>query len=132
MAHLIYDITKVTPEDYPIYFFDANVWISGLLYYGSLSAQPHEKPYQDFVEAVVNLNSISEPKALKRIKNQPKIIIINLLLSEIINAYMRKVAMKAFFGGGKTYISMNFKSDYRDNPHSDYKKQLSELCWIFQ
>ena len=129
MPYLISDISKIIPEDYPLYFFDANVWISGLIYFGSGTALPHEKPYQDFIEAIINLHSIKEPTVVKKIKNKPKIIITNLLLSEIINAYMRNVAMKAYFGGGRTFMTMNFKSDYRDNPNSDYKKQLADLCY---
>jgi len=131
MAYLIYDIAKVIPEDYPVYFFDSNVWISGLIYYGYGSSQPFEKPYQNFIEAIINLNSAAPPSVTKRRKNQPKIIISNLLISEIINAYMRKVAMKSFFGGGETYKSKDFKRDYRNNPHSDYKPNLSDLCYNF-
>ena len=128
MAYLIYDIATVTPEDYPFYFFDANVWISGLIYYAGSAGKPHEKPYQDFVEAIVQLNSFTEPKLVKKLKNQPKIIVTNLLVSEIINAFMRKVAMKAFYGGSDIFKTKDFKKDYRDLPASDYVKQIQDLC----
>ena len=70
------------------------------------------------------MNETKDPEAVKRIKNRPKIILTGLLLSEIINAYMRNVAMKAFFGGDSSFKSHNFKSEYRDNPSSDYKQQI--------
>jgi hypothetical protein len=60
--------------------------------------------------------------------NQPKIVLTSLLLSEIINAYMRNVAMKSFFGGDDTYKTKDFKSEYRDNVKSDFQKQLKDLC----
>jgi len=125
MAYPIYQIQNFIPEDYPFYFCDANVWIAILKYYGIGSVRSYEEPYQDFFLAIINLNENKDPVAVKRIKNRPKIVLTSLLLSEVINAYMRNVAMKSFFGGGEAYKSHNFKTEYRDNIHSDYKKQIA-------
>lgn len=128
MAFLFHKIDTLIPEDYPLIFCDANVWITTLKYFGSIGVGADEQPYQDFIEAVINLNNEKDPIISKKIKNRPKIVLTSILLSEIINAYMRNVAMKAFFGGGETYKSMNFKRDYRDNQHSDFKKKIADLC----
>lgn len=128
MAFLIHKIDSIIPEDYPLIFCDANVWITTLKYFGSINVSTDEQPYQDFIDAIINLNNVSDPILSKKIKNRPKIVLTSILLSEIINAYMRNVAMKSFFGGGVTFKSMNYKSDYRDNPHSDFKKKLKDLC----
>ncbi|NCA75037.1 MAG: hypothetical protein EOM90_01760 [Alphaproteobacteria bacterium] len=132
MAYPIHHIKDYIPENHPCYFCDANVWIAILKCYGLKGVTSEEVPYQDFFEAIINLNEIRDPVVAKRIKHRPKVILTSLLLSEIINAYMRNVAMKLFFGGGDTYKSHNYKSDYRENPHSDYKKQIktltSDLC----
>jgi hypothetical protein len=129
MAYLIHNIKSFAVEDYPLYFCDANVWIAALKYYGICGGTvDYEKPYQDFISALVNLNELSDPDAIKRRKNKPKIILTCLVLSEVINSYMRNVAMKAFFGGGDELKKHDFKRDYRDNPDSDYKDQLENLC----
>jgi len=128
MAFDIHNISTIAPEDYPFYFCDANVWISTLNYFCNGCTDTHEEPYQTFVEAIINLNEETDPKVIKRIKNKPKIYITPILISEIINAYMRNVAMKAYFGGDDTYKHKSFKRDYRDNQSSDYCTQLKNLC----
>jgi hypothetical protein len=128
MAYLVHNIKSFAVEDYPFYFCDANVWIAALKYYGICGGTvDYEKPYQDFISALVNLNELSDPEAIKRRKNNPKIILTCLVLSEVINSYMRKVAMKAYFGNDVEYKNHDFKRDYRDNPVSDYKEQLKNL-----
>lgn len=131
MAYPIYPLQGYIPENHPLYFCDANVWIAILKAYGLGGVDNAEVPYRDFFEAIINLNEINDPEVAKKIKNKPKIILTSLLLSEIINTYMRKVAMKAFFGGGDTYKGLNFKDAYRDNPTSDYKKQITTFVSDF-
>lgn len=128
MAYLISDINSFPVDEYPYYYCDANVWIAELKHYSILGADAHELPYQTFIEAVVNLNMNNDPRLAKKIKNKPKIILSSLVLSEIINAFMRNVAMRAYFGGNSEYKSFDYKRDYRDNPISDYKSQLTNLC----
>lgn len=132
MAYLIYDIKSLAPDSYPQYFFDANVWIAELKYTASINNDYHEQPYIDFFEAVINLNSITDPKALKKVKNQPKIIVTSMLISEIVNAYMRNIAMKLYFKSlGIDYRTKNFKTDYRQNSAADYEVQLKKLISDF-
>ncbi|HUX54050.1 MAG TPA: hypothetical protein VMV56_06530 [Williamwhitmania sp.] len=128
MPYLIHDIKNVAPEDHPLYFFDANVWIAALKYYSGGKQNEYESPYQSFFEVVVELNETHDPEILKRLKNKPKIVLTSLVLSEIINAYMRKVAMRNYFGNGDEYRRYDFKRDYRDKTDSDYKAKLKDLC----
>lgn len=127
MAYLIYDINKVTPDQFELYFFDSNCWIIALKLSYYSKEHDYELNYSNFFDAVIAMASITEPKALKKIKHKPSICFTSLLLSELINAYMRQVAMKMYFGGDETYKSYNFKNDYRSNVSSDYNTQLKKL-----
>lgn len=124
MAKII-KLTDKYPESYSHYFFDSNVWLAFLKYNHKNDKQKRFIPYIDFFEGVVQLNSISNPKVLKKVVNVPKVIMTSMLLSEIINTYLRVVAMPSFLkckpGEG------NFKRDYRNFVHSDYDKQLKIL-----
>ncbi len=125
MAYLIYDITKVYPDSYKYYFLDANVWIAYLKYTGKKPLDAHEQAYIDFFEAVITLHS-HPPSLQKKLKNIPKFIVTSLLLSEIINAYMRNVAMKVYYSSqSKDYKDYEFKKDYRVT--GDYTTQLKLL-----
>lgn len=128
MAYQIYDITSFPVDEYPYYYCDANVWIAALKCYCSGSVDAYEEPYHIFIEAVVNLNEEQDSQVLKTIKHQPKIILTSLVLSEIVNSFMRNVAMKSYFMGSVQSRQPEFKKDYRDNPSSDYRRQLKNLC----
>lgn len=123
MDFYIHDIGSIAPDSFPLYFCDANVWIDNLRYV----PLDHETPYQNFFTSIVNLNNITEPKLVKKIKNKPKIILTSMVLSEVVNAYMRNVAMKEYYDDKAEYDIHDFKK-YRDDPASDYYKQLSSLC----
>lgn len=112
------------PSKYQRYFIDANVWIA-IIKYNTVNKKDSDfQPYIDFFEALVNLNS-QPSKLFKKNNYQPKIIVTSMLLSEIINAYLRNVAMPAFLNCEPS--KCNFKKDYRENIHSDYDKQLKIL-----
>jgi hypothetical protein len=128
MSYTISDIRSFSVEDYPYYYCDANVWIAALKHYCFGSTDSYELPYQKFIADIVNLNETKDPNLIKNIKNKPKIILSSLVLSEIINSFMRNVAMKTYFGGNDEYKRHNYKKEYRDNPSSDYKRQLTNLC----
>ncbi len=127
MPYVIKKLPDYIPEDKPLYFCDANVWIAVLKNSGSKGTEKRDQPYIDFFDAVINLNNVSDPKVLKKIKNQPKFVLTSMLVSEIINAYMRNVAMRLFYGGGDEYKKHDFKKEYRDLTHSDYFKELKAL-----
>lgn len=125
MAFEAFKLTNILPESHQFYFFDANIWIAILKNNQYDNAEKYYQPYIDFFESIVNLNTITDTKILKKVKNVPKIVFTSMLLSEIINAYLRNVAMPAFLrckpGEG------NFKKDYRENVYSDFDKQIKIL-----
>ena len=127
MPYKIIDIKTVSPDTYEFYFCDANVWIATLKYFGLGNQKQYEKPYVDFFQSIITLNDTieSNPKLKKSKKNIPKIVLTSIVLSETINAYMRGIAMKAYFNGNITGYS--FKNDYSDNLSSDYKRQFKNL-----
>jgi hypothetical protein len=127
MAYLIYNIANVAPDDFKSYFFDANTWIIALKLSRYSFEFHYEQDYADFFDAVINVASHTETKIKKNIKNQPSIVITSMLMSELINAYMRNIAMKMWFGGDNTYKSKKFKEDYRLDERSDYSRQLGNL-----
>ncbi len=136
MAYRIIDIASLNPDTYPYYFFDSNVWIAQLRGL-AIGGDSKDTVYTNFFEAVISLNLVNEPKAVKKIKHQPKIIVTSLLLSEIFNAYMRQVAMKLFYYEEGKKMGLNndaaksdwrnydFKRDYRQTPH--FSEQFKKL-----
>ncbi len=116
-------LSEKLPESFSHYFFDSNVWIAFLKYNHKNNADRRFTPYIDFFEGVVQLNEITDPRLQKKVKNMPKIVMTSMLLSEIINTYLRVVAMPSFLNKPDG----NFKKDYRNNIHSDYDKQLKIL-----
>lgn len=127
MSYLIYDIKNVNPDEFNSYFFDANCWITAIKLSKYSQEYAYEQKYADFFEAVINVASLTDQKLIKKLKHQPTISITSMLLSELINAYMRKIAMRMWFGGGDEYKKKNFKDDYRLDKNSDYNKQLKSL-----
>ncbi|NVM66884.1 hypothetical protein FHW88_005202 [Mucilaginibacter sp. SG538B] len=123
MAYLINKISEYTPDAKPLYFFDANAWIAALKSTGSGKVDSYEQVYVDFFEAIVNTHTHKDTPQAKKIKNFPKFVMCSLLLSEIINAYMRQVAMKLYYGD--RYKDFDFKKDYR--PSADYRAKLKSL-----
>lgn len=119
MAYLIRNISTLIPGDHQLLFFDANAWIANLK---KVSIDPHEQPYIDAFDAVINLNEQKDLKALRKIKFKPKIVLTSMLLSEIVNTYMRNIAMKNYYGANH---GKNFKKDYRKE--TDYHQQMSLL-----
>ncbi len=116
-------LSEKLPESFSHYFFDSNVWIAFLKYNHKNNADRRFTPYIDFFEGVVQLNEITDPRLQKKVKNMPKIVMTSMLLSEIINTYLRVVAMPSFLNKPDG----NLKRDYRNNIHSDYDKQLKIL-----
>jgi hypothetical protein len=125
MAYSISNVSGFDPQLNEYYFFDANIWIAAIKQNHCGTIDIRIKPYIEFFDAVVSLNNITDPKIVKRLKFQPKIIMTSMLLSEIINAYLRKVSMVLFYNNNMTGI--DFKRDYREMVHSDYEKQLKNI-----
>jgi predicted nucleic acid-binding protein len=122
MAQIL-KLSEKLPESFSHYFFDSNVWIAFLKYNHKNNADRRFTPYIDLFEGVVQLNAITEPKLQRKVKHIPKIVMTSMLLSEIINTYLRVVAMPSFLNKPNS----DFKKEYRNNIHSDYDKQLKIL-----
>ena len=101
------------------YFVDANVWIYSLQSFGSLTNW-EEEYYQFFFDII---DSSLDPK--------PKILMPTLLLSEIINTYLRKVAMPDYKieQGISSGTMIDFKIDYRPTTHykDSYEKMMDDI-----
>lgn len=121
MAVMITDLRGCSPDEYPLYFFDANVWLAVLKHTGSQPLRKYEQDYVDFFEAIITLHT-HPPKLQKRLKHLPRLVLTGLLLSEVINAYMRQVAFKAY---QITNTGTEFKRDYRSS--ADYQQQLRTI-----
>jgi PIN domain. len=96
------------------YFFDANIWL--MILKPPVTLKPYQKQYLDFVE-----------KFMKSSQN-PKIVIPSLILSEVINRYLRDVGMNIFIDkNGFTNVNSRFyKEIYR--PSEQFKIDYELLC----
>jgi len=99
------------------YFVDANVWIYSLQKFEDLKSWEN-KYYQFFFDIV---DSILEPK--------PKILLPTILLSEIINTYLRKFAIPEYKLTNSITIDIDFKNDYRPTQHykDSYEKMMDDI-----
>jgi predicted nucleic acid-binding protein len=101
------------------YFIDANVWIYSTQNTSSLKYW--ENKYADFFFDIIDSNL--DPK--------PKIILPSLLISEIINTYLRQVALKEYkkIVGASSVPPDYFKREYRPTQHT--KINLNKFVMIF-
>jgi hypothetical protein len=126
MTYLIKDISNYPADQHPYYFFDSNAWISQLKNTGNKKLDSHEKAYCDLFETIIALHSHKGTKQEKKVKHFPKIVVTSMLLSEIINAYMRNVAMKVFYKSqGQDHRNHKYKEQYRqENDHGIQQARL--------
>lgn len=124
----LYDIKRLgnfKPDLRPYYFLDANIWIY-CLHPKREVLKPEEKAYLDFFEKIVKYQLLREQPNTDKPANYPKFVMTGMLLSEIVNAYMRQVAMRIFYETqGVESKKKDFKRDYRKE--GDYEKQLKLL-----
>jgi hypothetical protein len=128
-------ITDLDTSDKELYFIDTNIWILAL-------SKSRPKPdnylfcYLEFFERIIEINELARigDPVIINCNYIPKIAVTSLLLSEIINTYLRQVAMPAFFKKNDCK-GINFKGAYRDDPNSDHNKQLAiiidDLCGLY-
>jgi hypothetical protein len=86
------------------YFIDANVWILSLFNFDEL--QHWEQEYVSF------FYNVAESKLVPA----PKILVPTLLLSEIINTYMKKVALPDY-ERVTGQVMQDYKRDYKGTQH---------------
>lgn len=117
MAYNIIRLTRTTQVNSQAYFFDANVWIYALQNFHSLHS--YEKDYVDFFEEVTNSN----------LDPYPTILMPTMLISEIVNTYLRQIAMKDFIHSTGITTTIDFKKDYRPSQHftNAYAQVLDDI-----
>ena len=119
----IKDIDKVDIKGNDLYFVDANVWIY-MLQAAQFSKfeKPYHEKYSNFLEKITAYQSKPNP---------PKIVVNMLLIAEMLNAFMRQVAMPEYFRKlGEEPKTKNFNKDYRDT--NDCQRRLETLIDDFR
>jgi len=101
------------------YFVDANVWIYSLQKFEDL--ENWENTYYQFFYDIID--STLDPK--------PKILLPTILLSEIINTYLRKFAIPEYKleNSIPSTTVIDFKRDYRPTQHykDSYEKIIDDI-----
>lgn len=111
MAYTIDTIKKDTPVK-GVFFFDTNVWIHVIA--PTFSNDTGSNKYISFFDKVFEGKST-------------KIAVTSVLISEIINTYMRQVAFKLYMSEFNTTIDpKDFKSRYRSTLH--YSEHYALVC----
>lgn len=116
---MAYDnIKKLKPDqiDSGFYFLDANIWIYSLQ--GIEFSEQWKNQYATFFYNLIESDIV--PK--------PKIIVPTLLISEIINTYLQKIAIPEYkeINGINKDVRFDFKKDYRYTLHC--KENLEKIC----
>lgn len=144
MEYQISDLSQYSPEKGVHYFFDANIWINYL--YRSDIVNPKKKrdikikQYNDFFDKVISF--VDTPK--------PKIIVTNMLISEIVNRFLKSYDMEKYIRKNQALLARQnhirivhtnsskekripkegfYKSVYRktDNYNNDYVRRINEI-----
>lgn len=98
------------------YFVDTNVWIYAIQGDGLL--EPWQRHYSDFFYDIID----------SHLDPLPKILMPTLLFSEILNTYLKQIALDEYktINGIPKGTSLNFKNDYRPTQH--YKESYEKVC----
>jgi predicted nucleic acid-binding protein len=115
MAYTIYHLDKIKIKC-QYYFLDANLWLKVLK--PNFNPSPKDKKYLQFFQSFAN----------NGLQVKPKIILTVQLISEIVNRYMRDVAMAKYIAEENINPNVDksfFKQKYRQTEH--YKIQFDML-----
>lgn len=120
MAYDIKNIENAIPESNKQYFFDANVWL--IILKPSIDLKPYEKNYVTFADKLFDWQEA----------NPPKVVINSLVISEVINAYLRnqfdvwkaEIIRKTPENNLKEAKELQFKKDFRIT--HEYEQALKE------
>lgn len=121
-SYKILDINNCKPQENTLYFLDANIWL--ILIQPSIEIKDYQKIYIRFIEQILNWKG----------KNSPKIVINSLVVSEVINAYLRSrfeiwkqntIQMAKTEPEKMEEKELNFKLHYRIDP--EYKIYLDNV-----
>lgn len=122
----IKDIKSVSVKAGYHYFLDANIWIYAMNSIQlSNNADKGNPLYTNFFFKIIE----------SELKPRPRIVLGSLLMSEIINTYLRKYAMPDYLyntykkKGLAVPLNFDFKSNYRPTEHFrvNYKMILNEV-----
>ncbi|MEK7256320.1 MAG: hypothetical protein AAB316_16320 [Bacteroidota bacterium] len=130
----ILDIASIPPDDFPLFFFDSNVWIAVLNQAPGRNSQTGYQKYLDFWDALVHVHTRKgDPKLSKRTKYFPKVALPSVALTETINAQIR-ISFEASRSSNPALIppgeKPSFKKHYRPTPA--YQKDLARILADFQ
>ena len=126
-APKICELDAMAADEYPLYFFDANIWIAYLKQQRGYTIDRDEAKYVKFFEDIIELhtNQHLSPRFL------PKIVMPALVLTETINALIRHECERYFklnpLPNGEKAI---FKKHYR--PLEEYRKKLRKIVTDIQ
>lgn len=113
------NITKLESKSEVIstnYFVDANVWLYALQ--GDDILSNWQLKYSEFFYKIIE----------SELENRPKILMPTLLFSEIINTYLKQIAMPEYkqIEGIPAAAKFSYKGDYRNTAH--YKDSYEKVC----
>lgn len=102
-------IERVNFNQFPLYFFDANVWIYYFTHTNKEKAPPIQRKYISLLEDVLEANTNGS-------ENAPKILMPLILFSEILNRYMRDIAWNEFRREkGINTTKQSYKNEYKND-----------------
>jgi predicted nucleic acid-binding protein len=109
-------LTNHTQPSSVNYFVDANIWIYAMQDDSLLNR--YELLYFNFFYKIID----------SELTVKPKILLPVLLFSEIVNSYLRNIALPEYKAeqGIHNSVSFNFKKDYRFTSH--YKNSYKKVC----
>ena len=121
MAFQISELTRNTQASSTTYFLDANVWLYAIQNSNSLNQQlnRYEQLYAEFFNDIFDSN----------LDPQPKIIMTGILFSEIVNSYLKKVAMKNYITKFNKPDELDYKREYRPTSHylTSYQQIVDDI-----
>jgi predicted nucleic acid-binding protein len=109
-------LTHRTTIQSTYYFLDANVWIYALQSDDWMENWQHD--YSEFFYDILD-SELDDP---------PKILMPSILFSEILNTYLRRIAMPEYMTQEEIgpHDAFTFKKDYRPTQH--YRDNYDQLC----
>jgi len=96
-----------TPVKSCLYFLDAQIWVYATQSF-NMSNENWQLRYVNFFQSIIDNDLVTKPK----------ILLNSLLLSEIINTYMKQIAFVDYCKSlNKSTNEVSYKKEYRKDPH---------------
>jgi hypothetical protein len=123
-------LNKVRFDDYSLFFLDANVWLTYLIYDDTgfdkvRRSKSSDQVYNDFFGQVLEESDS---------QNKPLIVLTSLLISEIYNRYMKLGYEACLKESGKKAKNFQYKIHYRkpdcdhfNRTHRTLKRKIANL-----